>query len=71
MGRVAVMAEMLNTYEVPVEKPVGERLLGRHGHRWRMMVLQWILEHSRCRWQAAANMATNIRVPYKAENLTS
>jgi hypothetical protein len=64
------MGKWRGVYRVLVEKPEGERPLGRSGRRWGdniKMDLQevgWIdLAQDRDRWRALVNTVMNLRVP--------
>jgi len=81
---VARMGEWRGVYRVLVEKPKGNRPLGRPRLRWEDNIkmgleevgcgsMDWIeLAHNRDRWRTLVNAIMNLLVPYKDGNfLTS
>jgi len=71
-GNVACMGKRRGAHRVLVEKPEGNRALGRWGHRWEDNIkidlqevgqkVQIDLVHDRDRWQALVNAVINLQV---------
>jgi hypothetical protein len=81
-GHVAYMAEIRSTFNILVGKPEGKRPLGRSRYRWannirldlseiRWEGVDWIhVAQDRNQWRAVVNTVMNLKVSYKAGNLT-